>query len=173
MAVTALKPPAKSAAKAPARPDPVLAALIAKLPPGGSDWPLDRRTAWLKMMWMAFDVVYAGAGDAPIEMPAFLGGGRAKNGAQNPGLRNAQEVDDAPVITQSDRPFQPMGGHAFYVDRAGRACRAGGGPIMPTELGGATLYDMRGEAGDLGAITWADGSTGVRGLQLAISAAKA
>ena len=45
-----------------------------------------------------------------------------------------------------------------------------GRKVMGT-ISAERIYDMRGETGDLGAIEWADGSTGVRGLTLDISPA--
>ena len=41
--------------------DPLLAALIEKLPAGGTAWPHDKRAAWLDNMARAFDTVYEGA----------------------------------------------------------------------------------------------------------------
>lgn len=150
--------------------DALLAALINKLPPAGASWPAAKRAAWLELMWKAFDVVYEADGDA-IEMPAFL---RPREVVSMPVAASTAPtaVDSAATATAADRPFRQMGGHAFYIDTAGRACRAGGFPIAAAELPpGSTLYDMRGEAGDLGAIQWADGKVGVRGISVDVSAA--
>ena len=38
--------------------DPLLSALISKLPAGGADWPVEQRKAWLALMEMAFNTVY-------------------------------------------------------------------------------------------------------------------
>ena len=38
--------------------DPVIRALIDRLPPPGATWPSDARTAWIDLMSKAFDVVY-------------------------------------------------------------------------------------------------------------------
>ncbi len=46
--------------------DPVIAALIQKLPKGKDDWPVDQRVTWLQMIAMAFDLAY-GPG-APISI---------------------------------------------------------------------------------------------------------
>lgn len=147
--------------------DALLAALIGKLPPSGASWPAAKRAAWLELMWKAFDVVYTDDGDGAIEMPAFL----RKAAAVTAPAPTAAKADE-PVIAAGDKPFVKMGGHAFYIDKAGRACRAGGSQILATDVPpGATLYDMRGEAGDLNAIEWADGKTGVRGIQVDVAAA--
>lgn len=148
--------------------DPLLAALIGKLPPGNASWPHAKRIAWLELMFKAFDVVYENDG-AVIEMPKFLPGA----GAMADATMATTIMKAAPAATPAaEPPFRQMGGHAFYIDKKGRACRAGGGQIMPAEIpAGEIVYDLRGEAGDLGAIEWQDGSTGVRGLQVSISAA--
>ncbi|HLY04928.1 MAG TPA: hypothetical protein VKR31_04200 [Rhizomicrobium sp.] len=44
--------------------DPVIAALIQKLPKGKEPWPTDQRVAWLQMIAMAFDMAYGS--DTPI-----------------------------------------------------------------------------------------------------------
>ncbi len=49
--------PAKTSASRSAARDPLLAALIGKLPKHGP-WEQDDRTAWLNLMKAAFDVVY-------------------------------------------------------------------------------------------------------------------
>ena len=38
--------------------DPLLEALIARLPEGGTAWPRAKRDAWFKLMSSAFDLVY-------------------------------------------------------------------------------------------------------------------
>jgi hypothetical protein len=38
--------------------DPLIAALIQKLPPAGTDWSTDERIAWLQLMVMGFQVAY-------------------------------------------------------------------------------------------------------------------
>lgn len=46
--------------------DPLIAALIQKLPKSGEQWPTDDRVTWLQMISMAFQMAY-GAGE-PIEI---------------------------------------------------------------------------------------------------------
>jgi hypothetical protein len=38
--------------------DPLIAALIQKLPPSGTDWSSDDRVMWLQMISMAFQMAY-------------------------------------------------------------------------------------------------------------------
>lgn len=159
MAVTALK---RDVVKARSwKPDPLLAALIAKLPAGGSSWPAEDRSAWLKMMAMAFNVVYAGEA---VEMPKFL----AETGGQA-GMSDAL----AAATERAQRalePFVRMAPHAFYIDKEGVARGQGGKQILASDVIGV-IYDLRGDKGDLGTIMWADGKMGVSGVQLEIAAA--
>jgi hypothetical protein len=155
----------KSAPARPASPtqaprvDPLLGALIAKLPASGSSWSADRRTAWLKMVWMALDVVYD-AGSGEIDMPNFLEGAPPA-GAARPAARQPAKPD----------PPKPLGpaGPRFLIDLEGFARLNTGERIMPDQVHDF-LHDQRGDNGDLAAIVWADDSCGIpRGLQLNIT----
>jgi hypothetical protein len=126
--------------------DPLIEAVIAKLPRSITKFPAKDRVAWLGMMEMALDVVYGGS----------TGGG----------MTDSVVVHPRPIgHTEDGRPMVPLG-HAFYIDREGYARMAGGERIDAHQVGGL-LFDMRGE-GDLGAIVWADGSKGVLGKVLDI-----
>jgi hypothetical protein len=91
-------------------------------------------------------------------------------------------ADDMLTLTQKlkrdrDAAFSSANGHAvpaapdhaFYIDRENYARMSGGERINAVEIDGQ-LMDLRGE-GDLGAIIWADGSTGVLGKVLDIKPA--
>ncbi|HXI76088.1 MAG TPA: hypothetical protein VNH21_03075 [Steroidobacteraceae bacterium] len=145
--------------RAPNKPatDPLLAALIEKLPAAGSTWGAAEREAWLKMMSMAFNVVYQGA---PAEVPQFL-------------VPATAQVDLSPSsfsLVSEGETFAKFTPHTYWIDKAGIARGPGGKQIAGSEVIG-TIYDLRGEHGDLGSIQWADGKTGVSGLQLDIAAA--
>jgi hypothetical protein len=149
--------------------DPLLAALIAKLPASGAHWPVERRAAWLKMVWMAFDVVYAGgAGDAEAEMPNFLAAGVAFNTSmRTTGFAAVEPTAATAIAVAAADPRLNI----YYIDRDGHARRGDGKPVMPAEVTDV-IHDKRGEHADLAAITWADGSRGVpRGRSLEIAAA--
>jgi hypothetical protein len=139
-------------------PDPLLAALIDKLPPTGTAWPAEARAAWLQMMWMAFGVVYGAPGDTPVELPAFLSFWSSPT-AQAPPRH------DEPAAPRTPAPPGPR----YLIDGEGFARLNTGERIMPSDVGSSIVYDARGELGDLGAIVWADGSRGVAGLRLEIS----
>lgn len=136
--------------------DPLIAAMIAKLPPGGEPFPVEERLRWLSGMAMAFDIVHGA--QAPVSIGSPLPG----------------------AIWQPPAPAKPAllalvpkaPDHKFYIDRSGYARNQKGEQIMPHDVtADEVLYDWRGETGDLGAIVWADGTQGVLGLQLEIAAA--
>ncbi len=144
--------------RAPNKPstDPLLAALIEKLPAAGSAWPAPEREAWLKMMSMAFNVVYQGDQCAWGISQLVVG------------EPSAPTTKGETAKTKIYNP--PAAIHTYWIDKDGVARGPGGKQIAASDVIG-TIYDTRGELSDLGAIVWADGKTGVSGLQLEIAAA--
>jgi hypothetical protein len=132
-----------------AKSDPLIAALIAMLPPAGTDWPVDRQLAWLKLMAHALGAKYGGE----VMFGGEAGGSMAK--ATQPG---------------NVEPFRSRPAHQFVVDADGFARNEAGERILPDEVE-SYLYDTRGDDADMSAIVWADDSTGITGLDLTISAA--
>lgn len=131
--------------------DRLLTALIAKLPPDTERWPRGDRIAWLRMMAMAFDVVYGPCGSVPI------------SDVVAPDVGAADGFRDVPRSASPPGPAEPYEvPRRFYVDRDGFAM-ADGKPLAMDELPpAAILWDERGgvECGDLAAILWRDiGST--------------
>jgi len=131
--------------------DRLLAALIAKLP-ATEPWPRADRIAWLRMMAMAFDVIYGPSGGvriAPVETGEATRAGQADQAAAAPHHAPAE-------------PAPPGTPQRFYVDRDGFAMGAfdngsGAMPIAMEDLpAGATLWDERAgmECGDVAAILW-------------------
>ena len=132
--------------------DRLLAALIAKLPIEIVQWSRADRIAWLRMMAMAFDVVYGKCGDVRI-LPE-----EARDGT-------ADKTATAPPHAPAEAP-PPGAPQRFYVDRDGFAM-GDGRPIAMEELpAGATLWDERAgvECGDVAAILWRDIGTSRRSL---------
>ncbi len=139
------------------RHDRLLSAVIAKLPAREAQWPRDGRMAWLRMMAMAFDVVYGPCSEIRI----------ADDTACDVGVRIAGHLGDsdaaAPLHEAAEdhrASPQPAPGAAqrFYVDRDGFAM-GDGRPIAMEDLpAGAILWDERVgiESGDTGAILWRD-----------------
>jgi hypothetical protein len=119
--------------------DPLLAAIIAKLPAASSGWPVEQRKAWLHMMEMAFDVVY-GPSDAKAA-PVSIDPPRTAVGV-------AMGVAHA--------------GFDYYVDPEGEVLNAiDNSNVLPSDVGDEMIYDYRrGPARDRATVIWADGSIG-------------
>jgi hypothetical protein len=162
--------------------DPLLAALIEKLPASGTDWPAAKRAAWLDNMARAFDTVYEGAAmidrrqTAAQDVSQIVDLNKAyveipRTAPASPALRAVSVLspDGSKMHAGTVEVSPPRPQHECYIDHDGMARRHDGVRIMPGDVIGA-LFDMRGETGDPGAIVWADGSRGVRGLQLNIAA---
>lgn len=124
--------------------DPLLAAVIAKLPPANTEWSMDAQLAWLRMMAMAMGTVYGG--DAVNQM--------GKASTPIPSARRQPQVNDM---------------YRFLIDKQGFAKRANGERVLPRDVTGP-IFDERGMDGDMRGIVWADGSTGLNGADLTIVA---
>lgn len=131
--------------------DPLLDAVIGKLPPAGERWPEEGRIAWLKMMAMAFDLVY---GPTEVDLPWPAGEARSPfSGAPvGGGMADAAGPKPLPVTgTEPDR---------FYIDVKGHARKDPGRiPITVNDVPtGEVIWDERplGKR-DLDTIVWADG----------------
>lgn len=146
--------------------DPLLAALIGKIPRGGTHWTAEQRTAWLQMMWMAFDVVFGPTGtDGAIDLPAFL---RPREKAAAATLTVAPATPAAAPVARAKHA-----GHNFYIDLEGAACNAEGIPVLVSDIpADEIVFDYRPPAGDFrdhAGITWADGTQGTAGLAPGVS----
>jgi hypothetical protein len=140
-----------------AKHDRLLAALIAKLPAEVAQWPRAERIAWLRMMAMAFNVVYGpcdGIRVAPEDAP---------------GGDSAQTINTRHPVSAGDRATAqaaPNTPRRFYVDRDGFAM-GDGKPIAMEDLpAGTILWDERVgiECGDVATILWRDVGTSRRSL---------
>lgn len=127
--------------------DPLIAAMIAKLPETG-EWSVDRQLSWLNLMAMAFGTVYGGDAAARLVARPYA----------------ALEEMAKPAKPANPKPVYP-----FYIDADGKAKNQSGKPIKASDVKG-DLYDLRGELGDMKTIQWADGSTGLNGADLTIIA---
>jgi hypothetical protein len=135
--------------------DPLIAALIEKLPKDAKEWAVDKQIAWLRLMAMAFGTIYGGDAAAQI-----FDGKAAAPAPSTP----APEPEPAEPFKPSE-PFMD-----FHIDEEGYARRTkDGSRVMPADVTD-TIIDLRGEHGDLGGIIWADDSTGVLGADLNIAA---
>jgi hypothetical protein len=146
-----------------AKHDRLLSALIAKLPAEAAQWPRDDRIAWLRMMAMAFDVVYGPCAairvvDAARDDAFSVNDHHSERGAITPHHTPAEHhatPQPAPSVAQR-----------FYVDRDGFAM-GDGRPIAMEDLpANAVLWDERVgiECGDAAAILWRDVGASRRSL---------
>lgn len=126
--------------------DPLLAALIRKLPAPGGEWPVDQQLAWLNAFAVNMGVVYGG------DAAAKLGSAQIK-----------------PVFMPvQQKPKLPRGG--FYIDDEGIVRNGAGKRVVPKDVTGE-IYDTRGLDADLRTIKWADDSIGLNGADLTITSA--
>lgn len=134
--------------------DPLLAALIGKLPGQGDPFSGEARAAWLKMMAMAFDVAYGVSEDMPAFLPSVV-------------VRSTPAA--SPTVIKARQS-----GHDFYVDADGSAVNADGIPVLAGDIPADTIvFDRRpvpvGVFRDVDGILWADGTRGTAGMAAGIS----
>lgn len=132
--------------------DPLLQALIDRLPQE-ANWPVERQLAWLNLVAMAFGTIYGG------------------DAAQHLGIKVeplAMEPVATPAPKKPAKPKQPD--YPFIIDKGGFVLRGNGEPVLPSDVTGP-IHDLRGQDGDIRSIIWADGSMGLNGADLTISAA--
>jgi hypothetical protein len=136
-----------------AKHDRLLAALIAKLPADMAQWPRADRVAWLRMMAMAFDVVYGPCGGIRVSFDEAHDDDRSANDGRN---AVAQLHERAEHRTTSKS--LPGVAQRFYVDRDGFAMGDGRPVAMEDLPAGVILWDERVgiESGDAAAIMWRD-----------------
>ena len=133
--------------------DPLIAAMIAKLPDAG-EWPVERQLSWLHLMAMAFGTVYGGDAAAQLRHDDIS---RVRQSA-------------AAMTAALPKPASPASpAYPFYIDTDNRAKDKSGKPVKASEVKGE-LFDLRGWDGDMKLIEWADGSTGLNGANLTIVA---
>jgi hypothetical protein len=125
--------------------DPLLAALIAKLPASEAPWPVDRQLAWLKMMAMGFATVYGG------DVLSQMGNVQAA----------APEAPAKPAAPPAPAPRKIQ--QKFILDLDGIVKRSDTRePVNKVDVSGEIL-DLSNGTIDMRMITWADGSTGING----------
>lgn len=125
--------------------DPLLAALIAKLPPSDTEWPVDRQLAWLKMMAMGFATVYGG------DVLSQMGNVQAA----------VPEAPAKPVAPPAPAPRKIA--QKFILDLDGMVKRSDTRePVTKADVSGEIL-DLSNGAIGMGEIRWGDGDMGVNG----------
>lgn len=125
--------------------DPLIAALIAKLPPAGEEWPVEEQVKWLKLMAATFGLVYGGDAVARME---------------------TQEVD-APKAAPPPPPKPKKPNYRFVITPDGYVKRGSGERVMPSGID-AEVVDLSNGTVDMRQITWADDSQGLNGADITI-----
>lgn len=155
--------------------DPLLAAVIGKLPPVGAEFPASARQAWLRLIVNAFDCAY-GTLEAPVEVPSFLEqhAGRQYTSWKTTELIGPTEAMSILAVPADKPPARKAhAGHKFYVALDGTVCNASGTPVLMEDVDpDETIFDYRpltSDFRDLASITWADGATGTAGIAGGIS----
>lgn len=131
--------------------DPLMAAVIAKLPPVGRPFPNAAREAWFTLMRNAIDVAY-GPEDAP-SAPAAIA---APAPAEKPAPRPPHLQAGCDVYVDDD-------GFArcdFRRDDSGRPFPSPQRRVLAEEALGEQIYDYRGARRDRDTVTWADDARG-------------
>lgn len=130
--------------------DPLIAALIAKLPPTDKPWPRAARMNWLRLMVMAFNETYG------LEEPVFVIDIDQRTPAPTRPPLRLVPVDDAPAAGVQDVKDGGLPQQLYVIDEDGFAMR-GVSPIGPGDIpAGQVLWDRRrpGEQLDLETIMW-------------------
>lgn len=126
--------------------DPLIAALIEKLPPAGAAWPVEKQIGWLNLTAMAFEQVYGGDATARLATKA-------------PEARKAVEAATPAPAAAPAPAAKPKIVHPFYIDEQGYVRNKKGQNVNPGDVTDA-IFDTRGEA-DLNTIIWEDGTIGL------------
>lgn len=131
--------------------DPLLKAIIGKLPAAGTGWPAEQREAWLHMVEIAFEVVYG-----PAEV--------TKDMTASEAARVMDRSGDPKAMLSSFLSPTAHAGFDYYIDTQGHARDAiDDAPVSIAAVGDEMIYDYRrGPARDRDTIIWADGSIGAR-----------
>lgn len=151
--------------------DPLLAAVISKLPPVGTGFTAEARTKWLRMMAMAFDVTYGE--DGVVEIPNFIEKDAAAAPAAGEPLAGSAAAPAAAPARPKPAPHVAAG-FDYYIDPDGFArCdfeRTETGAQVPSpkrqvepgEIGAEdVIYDYRSPR-NRDSIVWADNTMGAR-----------
>ncbi|MES2671612.1 MAG: hypothetical protein V4673_14510 [Pseudomonadota bacterium] len=144
--------------------DPLIEAVIRKLPSEGATWPVEQRQAWLRMAVQAFDVAY---GVQP-EIHIGLEPGVERLVRENPvlvagpaggGVSDSSNVAHLPARRVTAAEVAALDEQRYFIDADGFARGPGGKPIKATEVPREAVIEDERPAGqqDLDSIMWADG----------------
>lgn len=134
--------------------DPLIQAMIDRLPKPGDAFPRVDRDRWLALMKANMDLVYGSTGDEVVYRQVEPKLGKSEI---------LEIVADDPKLPP--KMFKPNKVPDFYVDHDNHCYKKGGKRLMPEDIKGkdARLVDLRGPDGNIDIIIWADDSTGLKG----------
>jgi hypothetical protein len=131
--------------------DPLIAALIGRLPKPGSAWPRSARINWLRMLVMGFNETYG------LEEPILVSDTELRVPVSRGPLRLVPAEDTPPAnLGDGGRGGDAVSAPRYVIDQEGFAM-CGVKPIAPEDVPpGAIVWDERreGERGDLASILW-------------------
>ena len=133
--------------------DPLIQAMIDRLPKPGDEFPRVERERWLALMKANMDLVYGQTGDEI-----------AFREVRTPVSENKSELNKIMYDGPKTAPlkFKPNKTPDFYVGEDGICYNKAGDRIMPEDVKDR-LVDLRGPDGNIDVIKWADDSTGLKG----------
>ena len=140
--------------------DPVIQALIDKLPNPDAEWGEDAQFAWLEMLAHAMSMAYGGR---VID--------RLRPMYDVSALPSPTEFRDPPKAATGPAPVEPdtrPAKHKFHIDQSGYVRNSKTANAVNPEDIDDEIFDKRGEKGDLSEVIWANGEKGVAGLDLTI-----
>ncbi len=137
--------------------DPLIQAMIDRLPKPGDEFPRVERERWLALMKANMDLVYGQTGEEQATLDLY----------QKVFPNGHEGIDPMAgavnfIEKTTTKKFKPNLLPDFYVGEDGFCYSKGGDRIMPEDVKDR-LVDLRGPDGDIDVIKWADDSTGLKG----------
>lgn len=137
--------------------DPLMQALIDRVPNPEEDWTEDAQFAWLEMLAHSMTLIYGGRvidrlrphQTVEAQPPANVLPMRARTSRPAP-----EQPDTRPEETK------------FHIDQSGfvRNTRTGQ-PVNVADVEGFDIFDTRGEKSDFRTLIWANGDKGLQGFE--------
>ncbi len=127
--------------------DPLIEAMISRLPAAGEDFSEEDQAKWIEHMRSCLSLVYGGDMARPLHY-------------SGPPLQESIEevlYRPSPPSERAAAKNKPN----FYIGDDNLVRNKKGDRLMPNEISG-TIIDLRGVDGDPDIITWADDSKGLR-----------
>lgn len=144
--------------------DPLIDALIQRIPAKGDYFLRDGFLMWVRTFALVcgFDDLVVSFGASPHEEARQLGA-----------VGTSGHLHAAPPSAPPGPPRQAHAGHDYFIALDGTACQRDGTPVLIGDIpADEMIFDYRpvtGDFRDTGSIVWADGSRGTAGLAPGVS----